>query len=246
MKNIKLIKRIVRKLIRVITIPFVFGDYIKYKRSPGVSRFELKLRDFYPKTMDKTIKTGFERHYVYHTAWAARKVKEVNPRYHVDISSSLYFCGIVSAFIPVKFYDYRPADLLLPGLSSDHADLTRLPFADNSIHSLSCMHTVEHVGLGRYGDQFDKDGDLKAIAELKRVLVPGGSLFFVVPVGGRAMIEFNAHRIYTPDLIKKYFENLRLREFALVPEISGEMIINPGKEVWVKEKYACGCFWFIK
>ncbi len=31
------------------------------------------------------------------------------------------------------------------------------------------MHVVEHVGLGRYGDPLDPDGDLKAIAELKRV-----------------------------------------------------------------------------
>jgi len=242
----KKIKWIIKKIIRVALTPFVIVNYLRYINSGVGSRFILRIRDFYPQILDKTIKTGFERHYVYHTAWAARKVKEINSKHHVDISSSLYFSGIVSAFVPVKFYDYRPAELILSDLSSEHADLTKLPFVDNSIHSLSCMHTVEHIGLGRYGDPFDKDGDLKAIAELKRVLAPGGSLLFVVPVGNQAMIEFNAHRIYTPDLIKNYFEGLQLKEFAFIPEKSGGIIINPEKEVLAKEKYACGCFWFTK
>lgn len=242
----KKLKKIVKKAIRIILTPFVIIDYFRYIKSGLSSRFLLRVNDFYPQILDKTIKTGFERHYIYHTAWAARKVKEINPEYHVDISSSLYFCGIVSAFIHVKFYDYRPAELVLSGLSSDHADLTKLPFADNSQLSLSCMHTVEHVGLGRYGDPFDADGDLKAMAELERVLAPGGSLLFVVPVGGKAMIEFNAHRIYTPDLIKEYFKVLKLKEFALIPENNGPMMINPDNNSWINEKYACGCFWFTK
>ena len=56
---------------------------------------------------------------------------------------------MVSAFIPVEFYDYRPAELSLSGLEFKHADLTHLPFADNSVESLSCMHVIEHIGLGR-------------------------------------------------------------------------------------------------
>ncbi|MGA2030503.1 MAG: DUF268 domain-containing protein, partial [Verrucomicrobiota bacterium] len=77
---------------------------------------------------------------------------------------------MVSAFVPVKFYDYRPADLHLDNLACEHADLQALPFADCGIQSISCMHVVEHVGLGRYGDPLDPNGDLKAMNELERVL----------------------------------------------------------------------------
>ena len=53
------------------------------------------------------------------------------------------------------------------------------------------MHVIEHIGLGRYGDKFDYDGDLKAIKELKRVLAVGGNLLFVVPIGKEAKnLEF--------------------------------------------------------
>ena len=62
-------------------------------------------------------------------------------------------------------------------------DLISLPFEDGSFHSLTCMHVVEHIGLGRYGDQVDPDGDLMAMKELERVTAKLGNLLFVVPVG---------------------------------------------------------------
>jgi Caenorhabditis protein of unknown function, DUF268. len=192
--------------------------------------------------------TGFDRHYIYHVAWAARIIKEINPSIQVDISSTLYFCSIISAFIPVKFYDYRPADLVLSGFACEAADLLALPFADGSIHSISCMHVVEHVGLGRYGDPLDPDGDLKAIAELKRVLALNGNLIFVVPVGGTPKIMFNAHRIYSYAQVLEYFSDVELREFALVPDYpnDGGLIRGASKEMADAQKYGCGCFWFKK
>src|SRR4029079_19803272 len=134
-------------------------------------------------------------------AWAARKIRAQAPGRHVDLSSYLYFATLLSAFIPVDFFDYRPAHLQRSGLTTGSADLTRLPFADNSIASLSCMHTVEHVGLGRYGDPIDPAGDLKAMLDLNRVLARGGNLLFVVPTG-RPRVVFNAHRIYSFDQIR--------------------------------------------
>src|SRR5947209_7689384 len=62
---------------------------------------------------DNTAVTAFDRHYIYHTAWAARILSETKPALHTDISSSLYFSSIVSAFIKVKFYDIRPPVLSL-------------------------------------------------------------------------------------------------------------------------------------
>lgn len=244
------LKQIVKKSIRLASLPFILKDYIAYKKAAfgSTQRFSLSLTDAYPCIRDKTIKTGFDRHYVFHTSWAARKVKEINPAFHIDISSSLYFCGIVSAFVPIKFYDYRPAELNLSGLTSEHGDLMNLPFADNSVDSISCMHTIEHIGLGRYGDPIDPEGDLKAIKELIRVTKPGGSILFVTPIGGKAMIEYNAHRIYTYDYILEYFKGLELAEFSLIPESGnyGGLITNAKKEQADKEKYGCGCFWFKK
>lgn len=240
-------KKLIKKTIRIILSPLILKDYFAFKKASKSDRFDIKFSDFYPQVKDKTIKTGFDRHYVYHTAWAARKVKEINTIKHIDISSSLYFCAIVSAFTEIDFYDYRPADLKLSNLKSLEGNLHHLPFDTNSVKSISCMHTIEHIGLGRYGDPIDAEGDIKAINELKRVVQLGGNLLFVTPVG-KPKIEFNAHRIYSYEQVISYFEGFELKEFSLIPEHeeTGGIIKDANPALVKNEDYACGCFWFIK
>ena len=207
----------------------------------------MQWKDRYPCLKDRTSTTGFDRHYVYHTAWAARILAYNKPAMHIDISSSLFFNTLVSAFLPVTFYDYRPANVGLSNLLTRAADLCALPFAHQSIQSLSCMHVVEHVGLGRYGDALDPEGDLKAISELKRVLSPQGTLLFVVPIG-KPKIMFNAHRIYSHVQIMDHFRELHLQEFALIPDepADGGLLINPELSMIDKQTYGCGCYWFVR
>jgi len=221
-------------------------DLIAFSRLAAQARprFLSIFESLQPSLRDRTASTDFDRHYIYHPAWAARIVAEISPALHVDISSSLVFCSMVSAFVPVEFYDYRPADLALSGLQSRPADLMALPFADGSIHSLSCMHVLEHVGLGRYGDPLDPDGDLKGAAELARVLAPDGNLLIVVPVG-RPRIMFNTHRIYAHGQVLELFSDLNLVEFALVPD-NGALIRRADPAAVAHQEYGCGCFWFKK
>lgn len=223
-----------------------FDDFARLS-SMSESRFALRWEDRFPCLGDRTNGTGFDRHYVYHTAWAARVLARTRPQEHVDISSSLYFCGIASAFVPIRFYDYRPADLRLNGLTSEAADLMSLPFADGSLNSLSCMHVVEHIGLGRYGDPLDPQGDLKAIRELKRVTAVGGALLLVVPVG-RPKIAFNAHRVYSYEQMCAQFEGWHLGQFALIPDdpSDGGLVHDAAREMVDKQTYGCGCFWWIR
>jgi hypothetical protein len=219
------------------------GEFSRFKKL-NKARGEVLFRDAYPCLSDKIRSTPFDHHYIYHPAWAARILAKTKPSQHIDISSILSFSSIVSAFVPVKFYDYRPAELNLPDYESGFADLTQLPFGEESIQSLSCMHTIEHIGLGRYGDKLDANGDLKAIAELKRVLQTGGDLLFVTPVG-KPRIEYNAHRIYSFEQIIEYFSPLTLKEFSLIPDTGG-FIENADPNLVARQLYGCGCFWFKK
>lgn len=207
-------------------------------------RFPLHKDDLYPCLEDNLLETNFDAHYIYHPAWAARIVRQINPDLHVDISSILHFCTMLSAFVKVEFYDYRPAKLTLDNLESGHLDLARLPFSSNSLRSVSCMHTIEHIGLGRYGDPLDPDGDLKAINELKRICAINGNLLIVVPVGVKR-IQFNAHRIYNPFDVVEYMAGFELRDFSLIND-QDEFIKNAELSVAAKQKYGCGCYWFVK
>ena len=223
-------------------------DFYIFKSRNQTSRLSINWMNRYVCLEDKTSTTTFDRHYIYHTAWAARILAKTRPKEHTDISSYLYFSTLISAFIPIKFYDYRPAQINLNGLETQKADILSLPFKNNSIDSLSSMHVVEHIGLGRYGDPIDPDGDLKAINELKRVFAKGGQLLFVAPIG-KPKIQFNAHRIYSYAQIINYFSDLTLMDFSLITDDDykeNDFITNASKELADQQEYGCGCFWFSK
>jgi hypothetical protein len=148
--------------------------------------------------------------------------------------------------MPIEFYDYRPAGIVLPNLKCGAADLCNLPFSDRSLPSLSCMHTIEHIGLGRYGDPLDALGDRRALSELERVVAPGGSLLVVVPTG-QPRVQYNAHRIYDPQMIERALPELSLNSWSLLPDdSSGGLIENPARKLALEQRYGCGCFHFVR
>lgn len=218
-------------------------EYFEFiKKNDG--RFTVDEKDFLRCLDDNTEYTGFDAHYIYHPAWAARVVKKISPKFHIDISSTLHFCSILSAFIDVKFYDYRPAILNLDNLKSERIDLTNIFFEDNSQYCVSCMHTIEHIGLGRYGNPIDPNADIKAINELKRIIKPDGHLLIVVPIG-KPKIMFNAHRIYSYEMIINLMNGFNLKEFSMVYD-NQDFKTNANPKDVENQNYGCGCFWFIK
>lgn len=63
--------------------------------------------------------------------------------------------------------------------------------------SVVTFSSVEHAGLGRYGDALLPWGDILAIARGWCVTKPGGDLVIAVPSGSDELM-FNAHRRYGP------------------------------------------------
>lgn len=219
-------------------------EFEEYKSLVADDRHQVAWEDRYPCLTDRTNNTEFDRHYIFHTAWAARVLANLKPTKHVDIGSSLYFIANVPAFVPVAFYDYRPAELNLHNVTTHKGSLDALPFEDQSIESLSCMHVVEHVGLGRYGDPIDPQGDKRAMSELQRVVAVGGSLLFVTPVG-KPKVCFNAHRVYGFDQVLDCFPELELEQFSLIPDSpdDGGLILEADPSLVATQSYGCGCFW---
>ena len=153
--------------------------------------------------------------YFYQAVWAARQIADSRPARHVDVGSHLFYVGMLSAIVPVTFVDIRPTRLDLPGFRFQQGSLLDLPFPDHSLMSLSCLHVVEHVGLGRYGDLINPDGTQLALKELARVLAVGGAFYLSAPIG-RPHIRFNAHRVLAASWILEWCRPLELVAFAAV------------------------------
>jgi hypothetical protein len=241
----KLLDKILYLTRNSFNIPTFLYEYVKFKN--GYKGVGLDFLNSLPILNEKTELMGYDSHYVYHTAWAARKIRDISPLLHVDISSSLMFCGIISSFVKCFHYDYRAPLLELENLSCGSENLTSLTFSDGSISSLSCMHVIEHIGLGRYGDPIDPSGDAKACNELTRVLAKDGFLIIVLPVAEKRMVRFNAHRVYEYREVIKLFSNLELIEFSFLNDsLSDKFFENASPKNIIGSKYGCGCFVFRK
>lgn len=193
-------------------------------------RFTLSGHHWQRELNDDTSVTNFSYCYVAHTGWAARKLAKYRPQKHIDVGSYVYFVSIASALVEeFEFYDIRPANIPLPGLYCGRADLTSLPFLDDSVESISCLHTLEHVGLGRFGDQVNAIGDLHAANQLKRVLKPGGRLLMVLPMNQNPTVVFNAHRLYSYAMVEAMFDGLLVEEFAVIKHVGGPIYLDPAK-----------------
>jgi len=194
--------------------------------------------------MDNTPTTPFDSHYFYQAVWAFRKIFENRPEKHVDVGSELNFIGILSNITDITFIDIRPFHSDLKNLTVKKGNILCMPFEDETVDSLSCLHVAEHIGLGRYGDELDPEGTKKACEEFKRILAVNGNLYFSLPLG-KEKIYFNAHRVHSPQTILKYFDGLELIELSAVTD-QGKFIENVNPEILEKLNYACGLFWFRK
>lgn len=187
-------------------------DYAAYEALPANPLFTLESSNLYPCIYDKTAITPVEPVYFYQNAWCAGKIFQHKPARHVDVGSHIPAMGIISQFVPVTLVDIRPIAINLSGLTFVEGSILALPFADNSVESLSSICVIEHIGLGRYGDPLDAFGSEKAFLELRRILAYGGFFYISVPVDDASRVYFNAHRAFTRSLVLELAKGLELVE----------------------------------
>jgi len=204
----------------------------------------IKIFDTRPTLHDRTSTTEISKHYFYQDVWAAKKIHQSGASRHVDIGSRVIYVGFLTTFTKVTFIDIRPLVVNLENLDCKEGNILSLPYANNSINSLSCLHVAEHIGLGRYGDPLDPGGTKKACKELSRVLAKNGNLYFALPVG-KPRVEFNACRIHAPQTLLEYFSDLKLIEFSGIDD-KGNFVQNIDISILKNAKNACGLFHFKK
>jgi SAM-dependent methyltransferase len=229
-------------LLRTVAASASAAQYLRDRRAYRrlTDAEPLRWRDALPKLGDRLSTTPFDSHYFFQGVWAARQVAALAPERHVDIGSSVYYVGCLTAVCDVVFIDIRPLAVGLDRLQSLSGSILELPLADRSVTSLSCLHVAEHIGLGRYGDPLDPLGTRRAASELQRVLAPGGELLFSLPVG-RPRVCFNAHRVHDPRAVLDMFDELELLEFTGVND-DGDFLPGVTPQELAGERYGCGMY----
>lgn len=225
-------------------LPYFLKNLWRYRSMQKSSAFPLKGKDIYYTSFDRFHSAGTASgHYFWQDLWAARYLYHNGVREHVDVGSRIDgFVAHILPFCHATYVDCRAVKHSVPNLSAIQASILSLPFKSYSLHSLSCLHVIEHIGLGRYGDPVDPYGHEKAAKELTRVLHKNGILLIGVPVGQNRLC-FDAHRIFDPGSIENMFSPLKLEQFSLVND-NGQLVEKAGFEEACRCDYGCGLFIF--
>ena len=233
-------------------LPWYLRDYKKLKQQ--LKNFpSFPLIKFHPILYDRTSTSGVvSGHYFHQDLLIAQKIFNSKPEKHVDVASRIDgFVAHVASFMPIEVFDIRKLAHKVDNIKFIKADLMNIDCSiANYTSSISCLHSIEHFGLGRYNDPIDAEGHLKGINSIHRILKPGGTFYFSSPIGPQR-IEFNAQRVFSlAYIIPILKEKFTIKDFSYVDD-TGDL----HKNVHLTEEYintnfhcfyGCGIFELIK
>jgi hypothetical protein len=231
----------------------ILRDYKEFNKQFKKQQ-DFKSIGFYPILADRYDAAGVASgHYFHQDLHVANKIFIANPHRHVDVGSRIDgFVAHVASFREIEILDIRHIESKSRNIKFMQADLMSEQFEfPVKTTSLSCLHAIEHFGLGRYGDPLDLDGHKKGIKNLSNCLMTGGTLYLSTPIG-RPRIEFNAHRVFDIKYLLELFElnDLSLKEFSYVND-NGDLVEQADAHSDAAKRnfnlaYGCGIFELIK
>lgn len=167
--------------------------------------------------------------YFWQDLLVARAIHDAKPVKHVDIGSRVDgFVAHVASFRDCEVFDVRPISTAVPGVVFRQADLMN-PVSLRTTRgrggycdSLSCLHAIEHFGLGRYGDPVNPQGYQLGIASMAQLLQPGGTFYLSTPIG-QERVEFNANWVFDPRSIVRCAEagGMTLQKLIVITPTGG-------------------------
>ncbi|NQV78294.1 MAG: DUF268 domain-containing protein [Lutibacter sp.] len=203
----------------------------------------------FPILTDKYKEAGsINSQYFIQDLYFASIIFKIKPIRHVDIGSRIDgFISHLLVFMEVDILDIRPIKSGIKGLNFRQVDIMSkhgLSTIDK-YPSVSCLHTIEHFGLGRYGDGFNLQGWKAGLENILGLVEYSGFFYLSTPIG-RRRIEFNAHRVFDPKELIEYTvsSGFKLVSFEFLDDAN---IIKDNLEADFSEIiYGCGFFVFQK
>jgi hypothetical protein len=187
-------------------------------------------------------------HYFHQDLLVAEFIHRAAPQRHIDVGSRVDgFVAHVAAFREIEIIDIRPLAIAShPRIRYIQGNLMALDERlVESCDSLSCLHALEHFGLGRYGDPIDPQGHRKGFDNLVRMLKPGGMLYLSFPIGEPG-VHFNAHRVFAPGDVLQWASGLLELQRVDYVDDRGDLHLDQRIESVPKLEYGCGIYTFSK
>ena len=227
-----------RKLLHLGQVGRFLSDRRRFLKAGG------RIDHLMPMLADYDDQAGEARgHYFHQDLLVARLIHQASPARHIDVGSRIDgFVAHVAAFRDIEIMDIRPLATVHSQIKVLRRDLmAKDPDLDQITDSVSCLHALEHFGLGRYGDRIDPDGHHKGFEALARMLKSGGMLYLSLPIG-RERLYFNAHRVSEPGAVVSWAaERFEMVRFDFVDD-AGDLHERQDLAAAEGLTYGCGIY----
>ena len=193
--------------------------------------------------------------YFWQDLLVARAIYAAKPDKHVDIGSRVDgFVAHVASYREIEVLDVRPVSTSVPGVVFRQADLMNpasMPTSSEGYcDSLSCLHAIEHFGLGRYGDPINPLGYQRGIVNMAQLLTIRGTFYLSTPIG-QERVEFNANWVFDPRSIVRCAKEagMSLQKLIIITPSNGPhetAIDDRSLAALAIQRYQLGLFIFTK
>ncbi|MEH2267216.1 DUF268 domain-containing protein [Nostoc sp.] len=126
----------------------------------------------------------------------------------VGAAESLLSYELASFNYSVTAIDIRPIALFHPNLKFVKTDICNPVLPPASFDCVIALSTLEHIGLGWYGDKKGESYDIKAVQQISLLLKPEGIFILTVPYGKKALTP--VHRIYNQESLQKLIQDFKI------------------------------------
>ena len=233
-------------------LPIFIKNYFLLQKQLHKSK-DFSVKKIFPVLGEHLMESGTMRgHYFYQDFLVAQKIYINKPDKHIDIGSRIDgFVAHVAVFREIEIFDIRVQSSKLSNVKFTMCDLmNKQAIMNDYCDSISALHSIEHFGLGRYGDSIDINGHIKALDNIYHILKTGGKFYFSTPIGNQR-IEYNAHRVFSLNyLINIFSDKYKIISFSYVND-NGLLIQDADLNITNINsnfdcKYGCGIFELLK
>lgn len=189
-------------------------------------------------------------HYFWQDILVAQWVLAQKKKFVADLGSRLDgYVAHVAASQRIFVIDIRPIQKTIPNIEFVREDILNYK-SNHKFEIVTSLHTIEHIGLGRYGDPIEPDGHIKAFSALSQMTLPKGYLVVSFPIDLETRIEFNGQRRIGVKEPLKWADSNKLKFINFMGLLHNDEIVSfdtsHSLASFIPESGALGIYFFKK
>jgi hypothetical protein len=152
--------------------------------------------------------------YFYQDLVVANDIFNQSPDRHITVGSRIDgFVAHVASYRTIEVIDIRPLqNNVYPNIKFIQQDILKnVDQYRESTDSISCLSTMHHLGMGRYGGEVDPNSHIAGFKNLYNMLQYNGTMYIGISLSDRNRVVFNQSRHFQPLDILSWAPELDLK-----------------------------------